>query len=75
MVLQVVFKQWSSIRQRIEQFLSRVVRYCRKNTPRFRGHRRVTLWVQMGYLLLLFFGLRAYRAGEPELALCPSLYR
>jgi hypothetical protein len=72
--LHAVFYAWSSVRQRVEQLISRVVRYCRKNNPRLRGRQRVTLWVQLGYLLLLFVGLMAYRTGELDLALCPSPY-
>jgi IS5 family transposase len=67
-------KKWSGIRQAVERTIGRGVSFLRKNNPPFRGKRKVNVWVKMGYLIILMFGLSCYLGNEPELAHCISLY-
>jgi hypothetical protein len=68
-------KEWSSIRQAVERTIGRAVCFLRKNKSPFRGRERATVWVKMGYLLILMFGLSCYMGNEPELAHCISLFQ
>ena len=67
-------KKWSSIRQAVERTIGRTVMFLRKNDPPFRGRPKITVWVKMGYLVVLMFGLSCYLTNEPELAHCISLF-
>jgi len=67
-------KKWSGVRQAVERTIGRAVTFLRKNNPPFRGKRKVDVWVKMGYLIVLMFGLSCYLGNEPELAHCISLY-
>jgi IS5 family transposase len=67
-------KRWSGVRQAVERTIGRCVTFLRKNSPPFRGKRKVEVWVKLGYLIILMFGLSCYLGNEPELAHCISLY-
>ena len=70
----IIHKEWSGVRQAVERTIGRGVTFLRKNNPLFRGKKKVRVWVKMGYLIILMFGLSCYLGNEPELAHCISLY-
>ena len=71
---QKLHKKWSGVRQRVEQTISRVVLFTRKNYPRIRGRSGVYTWTQMGYLIVLMIGLKRFLNNENHLAFCTNLY-
>ncbi len=70
-----IHRIWSSIRQAVERCIGQARMASRKNYPRVRGKKKVTVWVKMAYLIVLIIGLMLYLNGEPELVNHVAIYK